>query len=77
MEINSFIKQLEDTIEDLPPDYIKPETDFKKIEQWDSLAMLSLLAKLDSEYNVSLTAKDLNSCNTVTELYDLVKSRMQ
>ncbi|MEO8209173.1 MAG: phosphopantetheine-binding protein [bacterium] len=77
MEINSFIKQFEDTIEDLPPNSINPETDFKNLEQWDSLAMLSLLAKLDSEYNISLTAKDLNSCNNILELYELVKSKKQ
>ena len=77
MEINSFIKQFEDTIEDLPPNSINPEIDFKNLEQWDSLAMLSLLAKLDIEYNVTLTAKELNSCNNVMELYELVKSKMQ
>jgi acyl carrier protein len=77
LEINSFIKQFEDTIEDVPPNSITPETDFKTLEQWDSLAMLSLLAKLDMEYNVSLTAEDLNSCNNVKELYELVKSKMQ
>lgn len=75
--MNSFIKQFEDTIEDLPPNSITPETEFKNLEQWDSLAMLSLFAKLDSEYNISLTAKDLNSCNTIKELHELVKSRMK
>ena len=77
MDINSFIKQVEDTIEDIEPNSIKPDADFKSLEQWDSLAMLSLLAKLDSEYNVELTAKDLNGCATVTDLFELVKSRME
>jgi len=77
LEINSFIKQLEDTIEDLQPNSIKPEVDFKTLEQWDSLAMLSLLAMLDVEYNVTLTAEELNSCNNVRELYELVQSKMQ
>jgi len=77
LEINSFIKQFEDTIADLPPDSIRPETDFKNLQQWDSLAMLSLLAKLDSEYNVTLTAEELNSCNNVMELYELVESKTQ
>jgi len=77
LEINSFIKQFEDTIADLPPNSINPEIDFKNLPQWDSLAMLSLLAKLDSEYNVTLTAEELNSCNNIMELYELVKSKMQ
>ncbi len=77
MDINSFIKQFEDTIENLPPDSINAETDFKGLEQWDSLGMLSLLAKLDSEYNITLTAKELNSCSNIQELYELLESKKQ
>jgi acyl carrier protein len=52
--INSISDILE--VEDL--DVTKKFTDY---EEWDSLSCLSVLALLDSEYHITMTAKELRS----------------
>ncbi len=47
----------------------------KSLPQWDSLAVLSIIAMLDADYGVNLRAADFESVNSVTELWALVQSR--
>ena len=52
------------------------ETDaLKGFPQWDSLAVLSVIAMLDASYGVNLRAVDLNSVNSAGELFSLVNSK--
>ena len=50
--MNEFIFKLEDLFE-LSKDTIKPEDRFREYEVWDSLALLSLMAMLEDEYNIN------------------------
>ena len=49
---------------------------FKELDEWDSLASLSLIAMLDEEYEVELESEDLDKFTTVEELYLFVKSKL-
>ena len=49
---------------------------FKELDEWDSLASLSLIAMLDEEYEVELESEDLDKLTTVEELYLFVKSKL-
>ena len=44
-------------------------------EVWDSLAVLSTLALLDSNYGVNLTATDLKGVRTVGDLWKLAEAK--
>lgn len=44
-------------------------------EVWDSLAVLSTLALLDSKYGVNLTAMDMEGVRTVADLWKLVEAK--
>jgi len=48
---------------------------FKELEEWDSLARLSLIAMLDEEYDVELESEDFDKLNTVEDLFLFVKSK--
>ena len=48
---------------------------FKELDEWDSLAQLSLTAMLDEEYEVELESEVLDKLNTLEDLYLFVKSR--
>jgi acyl carrier protein len=52
------------------------ETDvLKDFEAWDSLTILSIIAYVDENYKIELTAKELNSTPTVGELKALILSK--
>jgi acyl carrier protein len=44
--------------------------------EWDSLSVLSVIAMLDSDYNVNIVAGDLVDIRTASDLWKLVESRL-
>ena len=42
---------------------------------WDSLSVLSVIAMLDAQYRVNVTAMDLKDVGTVADLWNLVQSK--
>lgn len=75
MTIEDFIRNFEEAIEGLEPGSVRPDTVYRDLPQWDSLAVLTTLAMADAEYEVSLSANELNECNTVEELFAKVKEK--
>lgn len=75
MDVQNFIVNFEEAIEDLDPGTVTPGTRFRELEQWDSLAVLTVTAMVDSEYGARVRADDLKGCDTVAELFELVNSR--
>lgn len=52
------------------------ETDsLKALPQWDSLAVLSVIAMLDATYGVNLRAADFDPIDSARDLWTLVQSR--
>ncbi|NRD23012.1 acyl carrier protein [Winogradskyella litoriviva] len=45
-------------------------------EAWDSLTVLSMIAFFDSEYNVQLSAEEIDDSETIQGLKNLVESKM-
>lgn len=76
IDIENFIRNFESAIEDVAPNSLNSESRFREeIESWDSLAGLSVLAMLDSEYSVQITADEFLKCSTIKDVYDIVKQR--
>jgi len=76
VELNDFLRKFEYAIEDVEPNSVDADLDFQNnLEQWDSLAAMTLLAMIDNEYDVVLTGEELISCKTVNELFELIKSK--
>ena len=64
-----FIEELEDT----NPEEISIDTNFKSIDEWDSLVALSIISMIDEEFEVLLTGNDMMNASTIAELYERVK----
>lgn len=74
-DLNQFIANLEDAIEDLESGSLTGDTDFKRLPQWDSLALLSTIAMVDYEYDVSMKADELKACSSVADLFKHIQSK--
>lgn len=77
MEISEFIKHFENAIEGLEPGSISPETVLSDLPQWDSLALLTTLAMIDSEYEVQLSGAEIQQCRLVGDLITCVADKLQ
>lgn len=75
MDLDRFTRNFENAIEGAKPNPFRPDTDFKSIESWDSLAVLMIIAMIDSEYDVTIAADEFIKCKTVRELFEVVSAK--
>jgi acyl carrier protein len=54
---------------------MKSSDELKAFPQWDSLAVLSVIAMLDANYGVNLRAADFDTTTTAEDLWNLVQSK--
>ena len=72
--IDTFTKNFEEIFDDVPVGLTSASA-FRDLEEWDSMAALSLIAMLDEKYGVNLTIEELKKANTVEELFSIVNTR--
>lgn len=61
----------------LEVDLVDDTIDLSSFSSWDSLAILSILAFIDSEYNVNLTNDDINDIKNLSDLKTIVKLNLK
>ena len=76
MDIQEFINHFEDVFDDTDVSTLKPETNFRELDEWSSLVALSTMAMVSDEYDVELTADDMRNNSTFIDLFNVVKSHM-
>jgi len=59
----------------LEVDDVKETDDLKAFSQWDSLAVLSVIAMVDAAYSVNLHAADFGPIKSAGDLWKLVQTR--
>ena len=51
------------------------ETTAADIEEWDSLAHISLLVAIEKEFNISLTLTEVEQLRNVGDMFDLIQRK--
>jgi acyl carrier protein len=77
MSLEQFIDYFANLLEETDPDTIMATTRFKDLEEWSSLVALSVIAMIDEEYDVEFRGDDIRGSNTIEDLYNIVKSRVE
>lgn len=75
MTVEEFILKIEGEFPDLEPGKLKGESVFREVMNWNSINALILIALVDTEYDVILTADDLRASTTINDIFGLVQSR--
>lgn len=52
------------------------DTDFRDIDDWDSLTALGVISMIDDEYNVKLSGEELKSSKSVRDIFNIVKTKL-
>jgi acyl carrier protein len=76
MEITQFIQKFQDIFDELPTEALTPDTYFRDIDEWDSLAALSLIAMADEEFGVKLSAEDIRTSDTIEDLFTKINKNL-
>ena len=75
--MEEFIKNFANQFDDMDLSEFQPETKFRDLEEWSSLAALSVMAMIDEEYNVQINGNDMRNALTIGDLYNIVKNKMR
>lgn len=72
MEI--FIKKLAEILE---VEKIEMDDVLSDFDEWDSLTSLTIIATIDSDFNINISAEELLSATTVKDLLSLIEMKSQ
>ena len=73
--MDNFINNLKENVDAFEDIDIFAETDITKLEDWDSIALLSVMSMISSEYGVNLTNAEILNAATVSYIFNLINSK--
>jgi len=76
MDLQEFINNFAEQFDDIDASTLAANTNFKDLEEWNSLVALSVIAMIDEEYDVTVKGDDIRKSTTIEELFNTVKERM-
>lgn len=75
MELNDFISSFADQFDENDPEEITADTEFQELDEWGSLVAMGIIAFVKTKYGKAITGKEIRSCDTVKELFELVEAK--
>lgn len=76
MDLQSFIQNFADQFDDTDRKELTASTVFHELDEYSSIAALSIIAMIDEEYDVQLKGDDMRNAVTIEDLYNTVKSKL-
>lgn len=73
--LEEFVALFAEQFDNTDVSEITAATEFKDLEEWSSLIALSVIAMVDEEFDVALKGNDILNCETIEDLFDIVKSK--
>lgn len=70
-EILAWVAEIFET----PLEMIGPETKREEIEAWDSLGILTLIARMDEDFHILLTDEEIQRLRSVGDIVDFLNQR--
>ena len=75
MDTKTFIEKFADAVEIENPASLDENTPFRTLDEWRSLAYLSVIAMLDEEYDVQIENAEFRTLQTLGDLMRAVESK--
>lgn len=75
MELQEFIQNFAEQFDETDASEIQADTCFQELDEWSSLTAMSIIAFVKTQYNKVITGKEIRSCETVQDLFELVQSK--
>ena len=77
IEFSEFAVKFKETLGMESSDAISATSVLKDLAQWDSLAVVSIIAMFDNDYNVWLSGNDIRESKTVGDLFSKINRKTE
>ena len=74
MTLDQFISDFSKEFNETPDSIFNASTCFKDLDEWDSVLALSIISMIDENYEKRISGSELRNCNTIQELFQVVKN---
>jgi acyl carrier protein len=75
-DFDLFLQKFSEAVEDDNILICNEDSNFREFESWDSFSLLAIIAMIDVEYKVNITAMELHQADTLGKLYSLVMNKV-
>lgn len=75
MDLKEFIEHFAGEFDETPMEQFTATTDYKQLDEWNSLTALSIIAMVDEEYEKTITGADLRNHTTIEELFNCIANK--
>ena len=72
MEIKEFIEKFAEAI-DIEATELTAETEFRTLDEWDSVAYISVIAMMDEEYDIQIEMPTFNTLKTLGAIAEYIE----
>lgn len=73
MDINDFINNFAQQFDDPEGITLSPDTDFKSLDEWNSLVALSVICMVDDEYGKTINGDIIRNSTTIQDLFNKIR----
>lgn len=74
--VEEFIEKIEEEFPELHKNQLTPTTNFRETMEWDSVNALMFVVLVNVEYDVTLVAEEFINANTIQDVFDVVKKKV-
>ncbi len=75
MNLLDFLSSFTDLFDDTDANEITANCHFRELEEYSSLIGMSIIALAKTQYGKTITGKEIRDCDTVNDLYELIKGK--
>ena len=72
MDLKEFMENFAAEFDETPMEEFAPETDYKALDEWNSLTALSIISMVDDNYSKTITGANLREHKTIEDLFNFV-----
>jgi len=74
MTLDEFIEAFGNEFIETPLEMFNAETNYRQIEEWNSLTALSIISMVDDQMGKTITGADLRRFTSIKDLYNYIQS---
>ena len=75
MDMQDFIEKFAEAIEMESVNDLKEDTKFRELDEWNSLAVLSVIAMLDVEYDIQIENADFKKLEMIGDIAQFIENQ--
>jgi acyl carrier protein len=73
--MEEFIGNFYEILDETEKLEVNQNTDFKSLDEWDSMTSLMLIAMVDEKYGKQIKGDDIKECLTLQDLFERIQSK--